>query len=72
MRTPPPPLTRAACRLTSACARFRLAVVPRRPTELLLEAHSSQQEEHIWWVDAMFFLGFYLSFLLEKYTAAAE
>ena len=34
--------------------------------ELLLEAHASQKEEHIWWVDAMFFLGFFLSFLLEK------
>ena len=36
--------------------------------ELLLEAHASQKEEHVWWVDACFFLGFYLSFLLEKFT----
>ena len=40
--------------------------------ELLLEAHSSVTEEHIWWVDAMFFLGFYLSFLLEKYSRKLE
>ena len=36
--------------------------------ELLLEAHAGQTEEHIWWVDALFFVGFYLSFLLEKFT----
>ena len=35
--------------------------------ELLLEAHESQgSEEHIWWVDACFFLGFLASFLLDK------
>ena len=37
--------------------------------ELLLEAHAGT-EDHIWWVDAMFFVGFYLSFLLEKFTRA--
>ena len=36
--------------------------------ELLLEAHESQPEEHIWWVDACFFLGFGLSLFLEKST----
>ena len=39
--------------------------------ELLLEAHAAQPEEHIWWVDAMFFVGFYLSLLLEKYSRGA-
>lgn len=35
--------------------------------ELLLEAHESQGgEEHIWWVDATFFFGFLLSFLMDK------
>lgn len=34
--------------------------------ELLLEAHGNHEEGHIWWVDAMFFFGFYLSFLLAK------
>ena len=38
--------------------------------ELLLEAHAAQPEEHIWWVDAMFFTGFYLSLLLEKFSRA--
>lgn len=37
--------------------------------ELLLEAHASQgPEEHIWYVDAMFFLGFFMSFVIEKFT----
>ena len=44
--------------------------------ELLLEAHEAQEhsahEEHIWWVDGMFFVGFYLSFLLEKFTQTIE
>ena len=35
----------------------------------LLEAHASQgPEEHIWYVDAMFFLGFFMSFVIEKFT----
>ena len=38
--------------------------------ELLLEAHEAQEhsahEEHIWWVDMFFFLGFLLSFLMDK------
>lgn len=33
--------------------------------ELLLEAHESH-EGHIWWVDCCFFLGFLMSFLLDK------
>ena len=37
--------------------------------ELLLEAHESQgDEEHVWWVDLMFFVGFFGAFLLEKFT----
>mmetsp|Transcript_41730 Transcript_41730/g.138787 ORF Transcript_41730/g.138787 Transcript_41730/m.138787 type:complete len:85 (-) Transcript_41730:53-307(-) len=38
--------------------------------ELLLEAHENVggNDEHIWWVDGMFFFGFYCSFLLEKFT----
>ncbi|KAJ1462502.1 hypothetical protein M885DRAFT_505406 [Pelagophyceae sp. CCMP2097] len=35
--------------------------------ELLLQAHESQgPEEHIWWVDLCFFVGFLASFLLDK------
>ena len=36
--------------------------------ELLLEAHEAQpeDEEHIWWIDIQFFLGFLMSFLLDK------
>jgi ZIP family zinc transporter len=38
--------------------------------ELLLEAHEAQEhsagEEHIWWVDMFFFLGFLMSFLMDK------
>jgi len=40
--------------------------------ELLLEAHDNQDEDHIWWVDLMFFVGFFLSFLLEKFTSREE
>jgi len=35
--------------------------------ELLLEAHS-EQEDHVWWIDLCFFLGFFLSFIMEKYS----
>ena len=39
--------------------------------ELLLEAHSSMpNEEHVWWIDLMFFIGFLTSFLLEKLTSS--
>jgi ZIP family zinc transporter len=38
--------------------------------ELLLEAHSGGSEEHVWWVDMQFFLGFYLSILFQKYVGA--
>jgi len=38
--------------------------------ELLLEAHSGGSEEHIWWVDMQFFIGFYLSILFQKYVDA--
>jgi len=37
--------------------------------ELLLEAHESLGgEEHVWWIDALFFVGFLASFVLEKVT----
>jgi len=37
--------------------------------ELLLEAHESLgKEEHVWWVDLLFFVGFIASFVLEKVT----
>jgi len=39
--------------------------------ELLLEAHESLgEEEHVWWVDILFFVGFIASFVLEKVTDA--
>ena len=34
--------------------------------ELLLEAHEAHTEEHVWWIDLCFFVGFLASFLLEK------
>ena len=34
--------------------------------ELLLEAHESLPDDHVWWIDLMFFIGFLASFLLEK------
>jgi len=37
------------------------------PEELLLEAHEGQEEEHVWYVDMFFFVGFLASFLLEKF-----
>ena len=33
--------------------------------EPLVQEHSAH-EEHIWWVDMFFFLGFLLSFLMDK------
>lgn len=39
--------------------------------ELLLEAHESLEETgagHVWWIDLCFFVGFLLSFLLEKFA----
>lgn len=38
--------------------------------ELLIAAHESTHSEggHIWWVDLMFFLGFLISFVLEKFS----
>jgi len=36
--------------------------------ELLLEAHSSQAEDHVWWIDLCFFVGFLGSFIMEKYA----
>jgi ZIP family zinc transporter len=38
--------------------------------ELLLEAHSSMPgDDHVWWVDLCFFVGFLMSFLMEKLEA---
>jgi ZIP family zinc transporter len=37
--------------------------------ELLIEAHETTEEAgegHVWWVDATFFVGFMLAFVLEK------
>ena len=31
-----------------------------------LQQEHSAHEEHIWWVDMFFFLGFLLSFLMDK------
>jgi ZIP family zinc transporter len=36
--------------------------------ELLIEAHSGHTSEHTWWVDLQFFVGFFLSMLVEKYV----
>lgn len=39
--------------------------------ELLIEAHETTEESgegHVWWVDAMFFFGFLLAFVLQKLT----
>jgi len=36
--------------------------------ELLLEAHSGHTSEHTWWVDLQFFIGFFISMLVEKYV----
>ena len=53
----------------SALLAFGIAALLYLVTEeLLLEAHSSQEEKHVWYVDIMFFVGFYLSFLLEKFA----
>lgn len=43
---------------------------PLTPTLLGRQAHENVggNDEHIWWVDGMFFFGFYCSFLLEKFT----
>jgi len=38
--------------------------------ELLLEAHEGQTEDHVWYVDIFFFVGFLASFLLEKFSDA--
>lgn len=37
--------------------------------ELLIEAHSGHTSEHTWWVDLQFFVGFFLSMLVEKYVS---
>jgi hypothetical protein len=34
--------------------------------ELLLEAHHGAGDEHCWWVDSFFFVGFLGSLLLDK------
>ena len=36
--------------------------------ELLLEAHCKGLEEHVWYVDLMFFVGFLVSLLVELLT----
>eukprot|EP00947_MAST-08B_sp_MAST-8B-sp1_P004005 g4005.t1 len=36
--------------------------------ELLLEAHEDD-EDHVWWIDLQFFVGFLASFIVEKLTA---
>lgn len=36
--------------------------------ELLLEAHEAMEEEHVWWIDVMFFIGFLASFMMEKFS----
>lgn len=49
---------------------FGIAALFLDTEELLLEAHEAQEhsagEEHIWWVDIFFFLGFLMSFLMDK------
>ena len=52
-----------ACKLESGAD----AVCSDRAEELLLEAHSTH-EEHVWWVDLCFFVGFLGSFIMEKYS----
>jgi len=53
--------------LHTALVSFGIAALLYLVTEeLLLEAHEGQEEEHVWYVDLCFFLGFMSAFLLEK------
>ena len=70
VRVSEPPVARAPA-MHVALISFGIAALLFLVTEeLLLEAHEAQEhsahEEHIWWVDMFFFLGFLLSFLMDK------